>query len=187
MSPFEVVHVYKPRTPTDLIPLPLHHRVSESAQLFVEYIRHLHQEISNRISLSNGAYKKLADAHKRLQEFSKGDYVMIRVRPERFPSGVIKKLQARGAGPFKILKKLESNTYVVDLPSNFGISTIFNISDLVVYKEEQIEQILDDQIISTRNRGYQRYLIRWKGLSSSEDSWITRDELQQLDPNLLER
>ncbi|PKA45760.1 hypothetical protein AXF42_Ash021685 [Apostasia shenzhenica] len=61
---------------------------------------------------------------------------MIRVRPERFPSGVIKKLQARGAGPFKILKKFGSNAYVVDfLPSNFGISTTFNISDLVAYKE----------------------------------------------------
>ncbi|PKA46655.1 hypothetical protein AXF42_Ash021271 [Apostasia shenzhenica] len=186
MSPFKVVHGYKPRTPTDLIPLPLHHRVSESAQSFAEHIRHLHQEISKRISLSNEAYKKLADAHKRLQEFSEGDYVMIRVRLERFPSGVVKKLQARGAGPFKILKKLGSNAYVVDLPSDFGISTTFNISDLVAYKEpaaipsdpfepsspiereptpecplsqpstkkEQIEQILDDQIISTRNRGY---------------------------------
>ncbi|PKA64106.1 hypothetical protein AXF42_Ash005118 [Apostasia shenzhenica] len=94
---------------------------------------------------------------------------MIRVRPERFPSGVVKKLQARRAGPFKILKKLGSNAYVVDLPSDFGISTTYNISDLVAYKEptaipkreltpecplsqpstkkEQIEQILDDQII----------------------------------------
>ncbi|PKA66487.1 hypothetical protein AXF42_Ash003141 [Apostasia shenzhenica] len=143
---------------------------------------------------------------------------MIRVRPKRFPSRVVKKLQAHGAGPFKILKKLGSNTYVVDLPSDFGISTTFNISDLVAYKEptaipsdpfelsspiereptpecplsqtsakKKIEQILDDQIISTRYRENQRYLVRWKGLSSSEDSWIIRNKLRQLDPDLLER
>ncbi|PKA48258.1 hypothetical protein AXF42_Ash021527 [Apostasia shenzhenica] len=48
------------------------------------------------------------------------------------------KLQARGTGPFKILKKLRSNAYVIDLSSDFGINTIFNISDLVAYKEPTI-------------------------------------------------
>ncbi|PKA59868.1 hypothetical protein AXF42_Ash015926 [Apostasia shenzhenica] len=60
---------------------------------------------------------------------------MIRVRPKQFPSRFVKKLQARGASPFKILKKLESNAYTVNLPSDFGISTTFNISNLVAYKE----------------------------------------------------
>jgi len=35
---------------------------------------------------------------------------------------------------YKILKKVNPNTYVNDLPSNFGISSTFNISDLVAYK-----------------------------------------------------
>ena len=60
---------------------------------------------------------------------------MIRLNPERFPSGTIKKLHARGAGPFKILKKIGPNAYVLELPPDMGISTTFNVSDLVEYKE----------------------------------------------------
>ena len=59
---------------------------------------------------------------------------MIRIRPERFPSGTIKKLQARSAGPFKVLKRMGPNAYVIDLPYGYGISSSFNIEDLVAYK-----------------------------------------------------
>ena len=30
------------------------------------------------------------------------------------------------------------------------------------------------------------YLIRWKGKSPAEDTWLDRSELQQIDPDLLE-
>ena len=59
---------------------------------------------------------------------------MIRIRPEQFPPGAVKKLTPRSAGPFKIPKKINPNGYVIDLSSDFGISSTFNISDLVAYK-----------------------------------------------------
>ena len=49
---------------------------------------------------------------------------MICIRLERYPSGTIKKLQARSTGPFEVLKKLESNVYAIDIPSNYGIISI---------------------------------------------------------------
>ena len=50
-----------------------------------------------------------------------------------FTTGTVKKLHTRSAGPFQILK-LNDNTYVIDLSQDFGISSTFNIEDLVDYK-----------------------------------------------------
>ena len=117
---------------------------------------------------------------------------MVRIRPERFPPGNIKKLYARSADPFQILKKLNDNAYIVDLPQDFGISSTFNIEDLVDYKcpdfnpnnslddEPSLEPICGrhflpplsnilpntvdqiDKIITTKDGGTRKYLVRWK-------------------------
>ena len=50
------------------------------------------------------------------------------------PPGTIKRLHARSAGAYKILKKINPNTYVINLPSDFEISSTLNISDLIAYK-----------------------------------------------------
>ena len=59
---------------------------------------------------------------------------MIQIRPKRFPPRTVKKLQARSVGPFKVLKRMGPNAYVIDLPHDYGISSSFNIEDLVAYK-----------------------------------------------------
>ena len=58
---------------------------------------------------------------------------MIQIRPERFPFGIVKKLQARSASPFKVLKRIGSNAYVIGIPHDYGISSSFNIEALVAY------------------------------------------------------
>ena len=149
---------------------------------------------------------------------------MIRVRPERFPPGTFRKLQARGMGPFEVLSKVGENGYVIDIPNDWGIHPTFNIEDLVAYKgsvalpsnpphepilesshtipestpnpypetstrhyrTDIIESILDDQVTVTRGGSYQRYLVRWQGRPDGDNTWIPRDELQKLAPDLLE-
>ena len=108
---------------------------------------------------------------------------------------------------------------MLELPSEFGISSTFNIFDLREYNEptlipsepfepdpviesepllecapaippaqrDRVERILDDQAIATRNKSYQCYLVRWQGRPDSEDSWFTQEDLQQIDPDILER
>ena len=132
---------------------------------------------------------------------------MIRIRPERFPSGTVKKLQARSAEPFKVLKRMGLNAYVIDLPHDYGISSSFNIEDLVAYKsptaipdtlfdeslsnpidatiptpsplnlpyahKKSIDAILDEQIVSTRDGGVHRFLVRWRGRPDFDCTWIT--------------
>jgi hypothetical protein len=66
--------------------------------------------------------------------------VLVRLKPECFPPGSFTKLHARRAGPFQITKKLGNNAYVIDLPSEFGISPIFNIEDITVFKGDINDQ-----------------------------------------------
>ena len=142
--------VFGPFLHLSLVPLPPHARVSESAASFAQHVRDLHHEISQRIQQSNLNYQNLANSRERTKEFIEDDHVMVRLKPERFPPGTLKKLHARGAGPFKIIKKVGSNAYVLELPPELGISSTFNISDLVEYREPAVissEPFEPDQII----------------------------------------
>ena len=120
--------------PIDLIPTPALHRMSESAESFVSRMHELHKHITDQINSNNLKYKTLADTHKRFQDFKVGDYVMIKLRPERFPQGSNRKLQARSTGSFKILSKIGANTYILEIPSDWETSSSFNVEDLVQFQ-----------------------------------------------------
>ena len=134
---------------------------------------------------------------------------MARSRQKQYLSGIVKKLH----GPFKILRRIDSNAYIIDLSPDFGISPSVNIEDLVTCKGpifspdqpmlnkssleptferpslpplpqrkpnhtvERSDEIINDQIVSNRDSDYQIFLVRWKGLSNSVNSWIDRVEL----------
>ena len=91
-SPHEIVYGHKPRTPIDLIPMSPLHRASESVELFAHRMSELHKTISKQITISNSKYKSIADTHRRYKCFEVGDFVMIRLRPERFSTGTFRKL-----------------------------------------------------------------------------------------------
>ena len=145
-------------------------------------------------------HKRLVDSYQRAKKFAEDDYDMIRVRPERIPSGAFWKLHVRRVGPFKILKKVGPHAYVIDLSLEYWISSTFNVSDLIKFKEpamkpndpfeptffesephlecpqalvkewhDEIDRILNEQIRSTRDRDYYRYLVHWQGNPKFED------------------
>ena len=62
--------------------------------------------------------------------FEPGDWVWVHLRKDRFPSQRKSKLQPRGDGPFKVLERINDNAYKIDLPSEYGVSSTFNVVDL---------------------------------------------------------
>jgi hypothetical protein len=130
---------------------------------------------------------------------------MVRIRPERFPRGTVHKLHHWFASPCKILSRLGPNAYHVELPPTLHISPIFNVEDLTLYTghyedntipdlmlsvpkfvkpQDEIEDILDDQIVSTRRGGYQKFLVHWKNRTPSDCCWLQTEEVQRLHPDL---
>ncbi|GJS56055.1 hypothetical protein Tco_0629417 [Tanacetum coccineum] len=60
--------------------------------------------------------------------------VWIHLQKERFPQGSYSKLKSKGAGPFKVLKKIRENAYKIDLLADYEVSNTFNVSDLISYQ-----------------------------------------------------
>jgi hypothetical protein len=61
------------------------------------------------------------------------------LRKDRFPELRKSKLMPRGAGPYKILEKINDNAYKLELPPEFRVSPTFNIADLKPYLGEEYE------------------------------------------------
>ncbi|KAK1604031.1 hypothetical protein QYE76_027704 [Lolium multiflorum] len=139
LCPFEVVYGFKPITPLDLLPLPIHERVNMEASKRADFVRKIHvntKELIEKKGKSNAA--RMNKKHKEML-FKPGDMVWVHFRKDRFPKLRKSKLLPRGAGPYKVLAKINDNAYSIDLPlDEFGVSNSFNVVDLTPYDGEDL-------------------------------------------------
>ena len=69
-----------------------------------------------------------------------GDWVLLYLRRDKFPSQRKSKLSPRGDGPFQVLKKINNNAYQLDLPEDFGAHVSFNVIDLIPFVGSTIDK-----------------------------------------------
>ncbi|KAL5772293.1 hypothetical protein ACOSQ2_012217 [Xanthoceras sorbifolium] len=150
--------------------------------------------------------KKWADKKRRQVEFQVGDLVLVKLLPQQFKAfrKVHKGLVRKYEGPFPILKKVGKVSYKVELPPRLKIHPVFHVSHLKPYHadtedpsrgessraptavvtsyDKEVEEILADRVV--RKRGVPRsskYLIKWKGLPTSEATWEPKEALWQFE------
>ena len=103
---------------------------SAEGEEFASEIQAIHEQVKQQLQDSSIKYKNRADLRKREVNFEVGDLVLAHLRKERFPKKQYNKLKFKKIGPCRILRKFSANAYEIELPSDIGISPIFNIVDL---------------------------------------------------------
>jgi hypothetical protein len=62
--------------------------------------------------------------------FQLGHMVWVHLLKERFPKKRKSKLMPTGDGPFKVLAKINDNSYKIGFARDYGVSPTFNVADL---------------------------------------------------------
>ena len=131
---FQINTGRNPNLPVDLVSLPSRQSHSSDALNYATNLTAIHQLVKERIDAYNAKIKGIVDAHRRPRTYQQGDMVMIRLRPERYAMERAHKLHPRAAGPFPIRRVINPNAYDVAIPPEWGISSTFNICDLLAYQ-----------------------------------------------------
>ncbi|KAJ9556733.1 hypothetical protein OSB04_011347 [Centaurea solstitialis] len=132
-SPFQIVYGFKPLTPMDLTPLPVNEHLNLDGKKKAEFVKQIHEKAKSNIEERTKKYEQQANKGKRKVTFEPGDWVWLHLRKERFPTRRKSKLMQRGDRPFQVLQKIIDNAYKFDLPVEYNVHDVFNVSDLSLF------------------------------------------------------
>jgi hypothetical protein len=138
-SPFQIVYGFNPAAPIDLLPLPVQECVNLDASKRADLVKKIHEQARTNIEKMTKTYEKQANKGRKKIVLEPGQLVWIHLRKERFSELRRSKLQPRADGPFKVLRRVNDNAYEIDLPSNYGVSTTFNVADLSPFSRIDVE------------------------------------------------
>eukprot|EP00253_Pinus_taeda_P030167 PITA_30167 len=138
-----------------------------------------------------------------------GDKVWLRLQKESL-TGAYRELKPLRYGPYTITKGLGDNAFKLSIPPFLGLHLVFNVDRLRPYfpplldtsdiaeqlttiklnpdcmEQAATDRIMDTQIKHTRQQNIQLYRFVKAGQLLHQGKWLTRDQVQQKFPHLME-
>ena len=196
---------FQPRSPVlvGLANEKLHH-VKDFLQDHMDML----QVARKNVQAAQDRYKKYTDVKRRPVVFKENDYVFLKVpeRSESLKTGPSPKLSPRFCGPFKILKRVGSLAYKLELPDNSQVHPVFHVSrlrkhlqrdDNVLNQDALVEfiepptlphepeSIMDAHELRTRHHVRQQVLVKWKDRPVEGATWENVSTLKKRYPNFV--
>ncbi|GKF25083.1 hypothetical protein Tco_0080977, partial [Tanacetum coccineum] len=164
-------------------------------------------QIKQRMQAARDRQKSYADLKRKPMEFQVGDRVMLKVSPWK---GVVRfgkrgKLNPRYVGPFKVLEKVGSVAYKLELPqelsrvhNTFHVSNLkkcysdeplavplegLHIDDKLQFVEEPVE-IMEREIKRLKRSRIPLIKVRWNSRRGPEFTWEREDSFKKKYPHL---
>nr|GFB72908.1 putative reverse transcriptase domain-containing protein [Tanacetum cinerariifolium] len=164
-------------------------------------------QIKKRMQTTRDRQKSYADLKRKLTEFQIGDRVRLKVSPwkgvVRF--GKLMKLNLRYGGPFKVLDKVGTVAYKLDLPQKLSrVNNTFHVSNLkkchaneplavpldglhfddkLHFVEVPIE-IVDREVKQLKPSHIPLVKVRWNSRRRPEFTWEREDQFRKKYPHL---
>jgi hypothetical protein len=103
----------------------------------------LHEHVKRQLHVSSAKYKEYIDLKTREVQFEVGDLVLVLLSKEIFLRGEYNKLKMKNIRTCKVLRKFLANAYERESLEDIGISHIFNVANLYLYKGDVVESLED--------------------------------------------
>eukprot|EP00253_Pinus_taeda_P001605 PITA_01605 len=166
-------------------------------------------EVHDILEKSNSKYKQRHDQHQVPPKFQVGDKVWLHLQKEHL-TGAYQKLRPLRHGPYTITKVVGDNGFELSIPPFLGLHLVFNVDRLQPYfpplldtsdiaeqltpidlnpecmEQAATDQIMDTQIKHTCQQNIQRYRVVKADQLLHQGKWLTRDQVQQKFPHLME-
>ena len=176
-----------------------------AAETFLQRIQESTKEAIRQITKQNETAARYANRHRLPHSFEIGDKVWLSTKNITLEDGSgSRKLNPKYCGPIKITEKVNDVTVRLDLSQPMierGIHNAFHVSLLKPFQKDKFDRTeppappieFDDghieyeleKILNHRKRRNQvQYLIKWRGYSDHENSWIPEQNLEN-SPDLI--
>jgi hypothetical protein len=191
-SPFYLTYGTHPVTPASQ-GVPSARQQTTSCPAALDYVNSIHTALNaakQLLQMAQQRQKSYADKKRSEVTFNVGDSVLLSTANIRLKTpGKSVKLLPRYIGPFKVLLRIGTVAYKLELPPSMKVHPVFHVSLLTPYKsngaiqppplpiveDDQILYIVE-QVLQHRDRKYGRgirreYLIKWTGYGHEHNTW----------------